>query len=78
MSTSAVTETQLVTSGTTVIAGPPKIRKLKPARKQVKAGEVEIGICSSAEDEDPKTRGLWRVMDDAEVERHLVAYGEKD
>ena len=41
MSTSAVTETQLVTSGTTVIAGPPKIRKLKPARKQVKAGEVE-------------------------------------
>jgi 20S proteasome subunit alpha 1 len=43
-----------------------------------KAGEVEIGIVSTSEDEDPKSRGLWRVMDDAEIERHLIAYGEKD
>ena len=43
-----------------------------------KPGEVEIGIVSSAEDEDPKTRGLWRVMPEDEVERHLLAYAEKD
>ncbi|OAX36967.1 N-terminal nucleophile aminohydrolase [Rhizopogon vinicolor AM-OR11-026] len=43
-----------------------------------KAGEIEIGIVSTAEDENPKTRGLWRVMDEAEVERHLLAYAEKD
>lgn len=43
-----------------------------------KAGEIEIGIVSTAEDENPKTRGLWRVMDEAEVERYLLAYAEKD
>lgn len=43
-----------------------------------KAGEVEIGIVSSAEEEDPKTRGQWRVMGEAEIERHLLAYAEKD
>lgn len=43
-----------------------------------KAGEVEIGIVSSAADEDEKTRGLWRVMKADEVERWLLAYGEKD
>ena len=43
-----------------------------------KPGEVEIGIVSSSEDEDPKTRGKWRVMDEAEIERHLLAYAEKD
>jgi len=43
-----------------------------------KAGEVEIGIVSESEDEPEKTRGKWRVMDTAEVERHLLAYGEKD
>lgn len=43
-----------------------------------KPGEVEIGILSSAEDEDAKTRGKWRVMPEAEVERHLLAYAEKD
>lgn len=43
-----------------------------------KAGEVEIGIVSNAEDEDVKTRGLWRVMDEAEVETYLLAYAEKD
>lgn len=43
-----------------------------------KAGEIEIGIVSTAEDEDPKTRGEWRVMDEAEVERYLLAYAEKD
>ncbi|KZT20621.1 20S proteasome subunit [Neolentinus lepideus HHB14362 ss-1] len=43
-----------------------------------KAGEVEIGIVSDAEEESPKTRGQWRVMDEAEVERHLLAYAEKD
>lgn len=43
-----------------------------------KPGEVEIGIVSDAEDEDPKTRGQWRTMDEAEIERHLLAYAEKD
>ncbi|KAA1465895.1 proteasome subunit iota [Dentipellis sp. KUC8613] len=43
-----------------------------------KAGEIEIGITSSSEQEDPKTRGKWRVMDEAEVEHHLLAYAEKD
>ena len=43
-----------------------------------KPGEVEIGIVSDAEDEDPKTRGQWRVMGVEEVEKHLLAYAEKD
>ncbi|THH06979.1 hypothetical protein EW146_g9453 [Bondarzewia mesenterica] len=43
-----------------------------------KAGEVEIGIVSSSEDEDPKTRGQWRTMGEAEVDTHLLAYAEKD
>jgi 20S proteasome subunit alpha 1 len=43
-----------------------------------KAGEIEIGIVSESEDEDPKTRGSWRVMGEAEVEKHLLAYAEKD
>lgn len=43
-----------------------------------KPGEVEIGIVSSADDEDLKTRGNWRVMSEDEVEKHLLAYAEKD
>lgn len=43
-----------------------------------KPGEVEIGIVSSGEGELEATRGLWRVMDHDEVEKHLIAYGEKD
>lgn len=43
-----------------------------------KPGEVEIGIVSDAEDEDPKFRGQWRTMDEAEIETHLLAYAEKD
>ena len=43
-----------------------------------KAGEVEIGIVSSADDEPIKTRGQWRVLPEAEVEHHLLAYAEKD
>ena len=43
-----------------------------------KAGEVEIGIVSTSEDEDPKTRGKWRKMDEAEVQQYLTAYAEKD
>ena len=43
-----------------------------------KADEVEIGIVSDCDEEDPKTRGQWRVMDEAEIERHLLAYAEKD
>lgn len=43
-----------------------------------KADEVEIGIVSDADEEDPKTRGQWRVMDTAEIEQHLLAYAEKD
>jgi 20S proteasome subunit alpha 1 len=43
-----------------------------------KPGEIEIGIVSTAEEENPKTRGNWRVMDEVEVEQHLLAYAEKD
>jgi 20S proteasome subunit alpha 1 len=43
-----------------------------------KAGEVEIGIVSDGEDEVAERRGQWRVMDEAEVDRHLLAYAEKD
>ncbi|TFY83250.1 hypothetical protein EWM64_g761 [Hericium alpestre] len=43
-----------------------------------KAGELEIGITSTSEEESPKTRGQWRVMGEAEVEQHLLAYAEKD
>jgi len=43
-----------------------------------KPGEIEIGIVSEGDEEDMKTRGLWRVMGEAEVERHLLAYAEKD
>lgn len=43
-----------------------------------KAGEVEIGIVSDSEDETAELRGQWRVMDETEVERHLLAYAEKD
>ena len=43
-----------------------------------KPGEIEIGIVSNGEDEDLKTRGEWRVMGEAEVEQHLLAYAEKD
>ena len=43
-----------------------------------KAGEIEIGIVSEGEDEDVKTRGIWRVMDEAEIERHLLAYAKND
>lgn len=43
-----------------------------------KPGEVEIGIVSEGEEESPKTRGQWRVMDEKEIEEHLLAYAEKD
>ncbi|OBZ66631.1 Proteasome subunit alpha type-6 [Grifola frondosa] len=43
-----------------------------------KSGEVEIAIVSTGEEESPKTQGQWRVMDEAEIERHLLAYAEKD
>lgn len=43
-----------------------------------KPGEVEIGIVSESEDEVAERRGQWRVMDETEVERHLLAYAEKD
>lgn len=43
-----------------------------------KAGEIEIGIVSNDEDEDEETRGQWRVLDEDEVEEHLLAYAEKD
>jgi len=43
-----------------------------------KPGEVEIGIVSGSEDESVAQRGQWRVMDEAEVERYLLAYAEKD
>jgi len=43
-----------------------------------KPGEIEVGIVSDGDEEDIKTRGLWRVMSEAEVENHLLAYAEKD
>lgn len=43
-----------------------------------KPGEIEIGIVSTADDEDPKKKGLWRVLNETEVEKHLLAYAEKD
>jgi len=43
-----------------------------------KPGEIEIGIVSDSEEEDEKIRGKWRVMGEAEIEHHLLAYAEKD
>lgn len=43
-----------------------------------KPGEIEIGIVSDSEEEDPKIRGKWRVMGESEIEQHLLAYAEKD
>jgi 20S proteasome subunit alpha 1 len=43
-----------------------------------KPGEIEIGIVSDSPDENPKTKGKWRVMSETEVEKHLLAYAEKD
>jgi len=43
-----------------------------------KPGEIEIGVVSDGADEDVKTKGQWRVMDEAEVEKHLLVYAEKD
>lgn len=43
-----------------------------------KPAELEIGIVSVSEDEPVKTRGKWRVMDEKEIETHLLAYAEKD
>ena len=43
-----------------------------------KPGEVEIGIVSDGDEEESKTRGQWRVMPEDEVEKHLLAYAEKD
>ena len=43
-----------------------------------KANEIEIGIVSNAPEEDEKTRGFWRVMGEAEVEKYLLAYSERD
>jgi len=43
-----------------------------------RSGEIEIGIVSTSPDESAKTRGLWRVMRESEIEQHLLAYAEKD
>ncbi|TFK64916.1 N-terminal nucleophile aminohydrolase [Pluteus cervinus] len=43
-----------------------------------KPGEIEIGIVSTADDESEKTRGLWRVLGEEEIEQYLLAYAEKD
>ena len=43
-----------------------------------KPGEIEVGIVSNCEEEDEKVRGKWRVMGEAEIEEHLLAYAEKD
>jgi len=42
----------------------------------LKPSEVEIGIVTQGDNE--RFKGLWRVMDEAEVESHLLAYAEKD
>ena len=41
MSAATTTDTQSTIVQPKAIAGPPKIKKLKPARKQVKPGDVE-------------------------------------
>jgi len=43
-----------------------------------KPGEIEIGIVSTSELEDEEGRGKWRVMNEAEIEEHLLAYAERD
>jgi 20S proteasome subunit alpha 1 len=43
-----------------------------------KPGEIEIGITSDSPDEPEKTRGVWRVMGEEEIEHHLLAYAERD
>jgi 20S proteasome subunit alpha 1 len=43
-----------------------------------KPGEIEIGIVSNSEQESEKVRGKWRILDEAEIEQHLLAYAEKD
>jgi 20S proteasome subunit alpha 1 len=43
-----------------------------------KPGEIEVGIISEGPEEGPSTKGLWRIMGEAEVEAHLLAYAEKD
>jgi len=43
-----------------------------------KPGEIEIGLVSDSEEENEKLRGKWRVMGEAEIEQHLLAYAEKD
>ncbi|KAF8901699.1 nucleophile aminohydrolase [Gymnopilus junonius] len=43
-----------------------------------KPGEIEIGIVSESPEEEQKVRGKWRVMGEAEIEKHLLAYAEKD
>jgi 20S proteasome subunit alpha 1 len=43
-----------------------------------KADEVEMGIVSTSDDEDEKTRGLWRTLSEEELDEHLSAYVEKD
>lgn len=43
-----------------------------------KPGEIEIGIVSESDDEDEKTRGQWRILGEAELEEHLLAYAEQD
>jgi 20S proteasome subunit alpha 1 len=45
---------------------------------EYKPGEIEVGIVSDGSEENQKTRGQWRVMGEAEVEQHLLAYAEKD
>ena len=41
MSAATTTDTQSTIVQPKAIAGPPKIKKLKPARKQVKQGQVD-------------------------------------
>ncbi|KAJ4483081.1 nucleophile aminohydrolase [Lentinula edodes] len=43
-----------------------------------KPSEIEIGIVSTSPEEDVKTQGSWRTMDESEIEKHLLAYAEKD
>ncbi|KAF8334971.1 20S proteasome subunit [Cantharellus anzutake] len=45
---------------------------------EYKPGEIEIGIVSTSESEPEKSRGKWRVLSQDEVEKALIAYGEKD
>lgn len=69
----------LVDSQSSILSEQMAIEAISTVYSQdFKAGEIEIGIVSTSPEEPEATRGKWRVMNEAEVEHHLLAYAEKD